>query len=110
VGEADDNRHTLSYTQAGRRFRWSAAKAAWLRDNRGVDFLDVEEAIADSRLLDFVRHPNAARYGHQWLLIVLIRDYVYLVPAVEEADGWFLKTIIPSRKATRDWLSKGDGA
>jgi hypothetical protein len=100
----------LSYTSTGRPFRWSAAKDAWLRDNRGVDFFDVEEAIADGRLLDFVRHPNVARYGHQWLLIVVIRDYVYLVPAVEEADGWFLKTIIPSRKATRDWLSKGDSA
>lgn len=106
---ADDKRHTSSYTPKGKAFRWSAAKDAWLRANRGVDFFDVQQAIAEGGLLGFVQHPNKVRYGHQWLLIVRIRDYVYLVPAVEYADGWFLKTIIPSRKATRDWLSKRDG-
>ncbi len=98
----------MSYTPDGKPFRWSAAKDAWLRDNRGVDFFAVEQAIAQGDLLAFVQHPNTLRYGHQWLLIVRIGDYVYLVPAVEQADGWFLKTIIPSRKATRDWLSEGD--
>jgi hypothetical protein len=34
-------------------------------------------------------------------------NYVYLVPFVEEEDYFFLKTIIPSRKATRDYLTKG---
>jgi hypothetical protein len=33
-------------------------------------------------------------------------DYAYLVPFVEEEDHYF-KTVIPSRKATRDFLSKG---
>lgn len=35
-------------------------------------------------------------------------DYVYLVPFVEEEDYYFLKTIIPSRKATRDYLNAGE--
>jgi len=33
-----------------------------------------------------------------------IINYVYLVPFVENEEGKFLKTIIPSRKATREYL------
>ena len=36
--------------------------------------------------------------------MVSYREYVYLVPSVEEDEYYFLKTIIPSRKATRDYL------
>jgi len=35
-------------------------------------------------------------------------NYVYLVPFVEEGDYFFLKTAIPSRKATRDYLNQGE--
>ena len=33
-------------------------------------------------------------------------DYVYLVPFVEDEQTVFLKTIIPSRKATKQYLEK----
>lgn len=33
---------------------------------------------------------------------VVINDYVYLVRFVEEDDYYFLKTVIPSRRATRE--------
>ena len=35
-----------------------------------------------------------------------VAGYACLVPLVEEDDYLFLKTIIPSRKATRDFISK----
>ncbi len=35
-------------------------------------------------------------------------EYAYLVPFVDEAHHYFLKTVIPSRKATRDYLHRGD--
>jgi hypothetical protein len=38
------------------------------------------------------------------VLVVSCREYVHLVPLVEEDEYYFLKTIIPSRKATRDYL------
>ena len=41
-------------------------------------------------------------------MIVAIDDYAYLVPFVENDDHFFLKTIIPSRKATRDFYGKKD--
>ena len=50
-------------------------------------------------------HPNRAKYGHQKMLVVRIQDYVSLVPYVEGENEIFLKSIMPSRKATRDFLS-----
>lgn len=35
-------------------------------------------------------------------------NYVFLVPFVEDEGYFFLKTIIPSRKATRDYLQEGE--
>jgi len=55
-------------------------------------------------LFDIVAHPNQSKYLNQQILVVKINDYVYLVPFVENENGKFLKTIIPSRKATRDYL------
>jgi len=54
--------------------------------------------------MDVVKHPNQSRYPNQQMLIVKIKEYAYLVPFVEDEKGKFLKTIIPSRKATRDYL------
>jgi len=55
-------------------------------------------------VLDVVIHPNPNEYPNQQILIVKINDYAYLIPFVENENGRFLKTIIPSRKATRDYL------
>ena len=53
-------------------------------------------------------HPNRARYPKQRILVVALDSYAYLVLYVEEEAYFFLKTIIPSRKATRDYLNLGD--
>ena len=60
-------------------------------------------AIESGGLLDVVEHPNAKRYPNQGVYVVVIASYVYLVPHVEQPEYVFLKTIIPSRKATRDY-------
>ena len=54
--------------------------------------------------MDELRHPNSEKYPNQSVLVVALDGYVYLVPYVEESDHYFLKTVIPSRKATRDYL------
>jgi hypothetical protein len=46
-------------------------------------------------------------YGVRMVLVVAVMEYVYLVPYVEEPDHIFLKTVIPSRKATRDYGRRG---
>ena len=57
-------------------------------------------------LLDIVKHPNHKRYPHQKMLVVRLRDYVYLISYVEERHYIFLKTIIPSRKAVEFYIGK----
>lgn len=58
-------------------------------------------------LLDDLFHPNQAKYPGQRVLIVEVDAYVYLVPYVENDEEYFLKTIIPSRKATKQYLGEG---
>ena len=89
-------------------FRWSAAKNRLLRHERMVSFERVVVAIEDGGLLDILDHPNAERYPSQRILVVTWDQYVYLVPFVEADDHFFLKTVVPSRKATRDYLERGE--
>lgn len=84
-------------------FRWNPQKNEQLKADRGVSFEEVVLAIESGGLLDVVEHPNSKRYPNQGVYVVTIASYVYLVPHVEEPEYVFLKTIIPSRKATRDY-------
>jgi len=87
-------------------FRWSSDKNDALRHERGISFEEVTVAVEAGCLLDIVAHPNPKKYPRQKILLVDIANYAYLVPYVEEHDHFFLKTIIPSRKATRDYISR----
>ena len=89
-------------------FRWSAEKNELLKLSRGVSFESIVIAIEADGLLDIVEHPNVTKYPNQQVLVVSFDGYVYLAPFVEEADYFFLKTVIPSRKATRDYLQQGE--
>lgn len=84
-----------------KHFDWNSEKNLQLEEERGVTFEDVVFFIQAGGLLDDVQHPNPDVYPHQRILIVNIDGYAYLVPYVEEDQLIFLKTIIPSRKATR---------
>ena len=65
-------------------------------------------AIESGGLLDIPAHSNPDRYPGQRVLVVADGGYAFLVPFVEEAEYFFLKTIIPSRKARRDDLEQGE--
>lgn len=85
-------------------FRWSSEKNEILKNERGISFESIVVAIESGGLLDIVAHPNQDRYPRQRVLVVAYGSYAYLVPFVEEPDYFSFKTIIPSRKATRDFL------
>jgi hypothetical protein len=85
----------------------SEAKNAKLKSERLVSFEDILAAIDDDQILETIEHPNKLRYGRQKMYVVKIDSYVYLVPYVEDEEKMFLKTIIPSRRATRKYL-KGE--
>ena len=87
-------------------FRWSPNKNALLQQARGVSFEDITVSVEAGDLRQIVAHPNQAKYPRQKIMVVEVAGYAYLVPFVEEADHFFLKTIIPSRKATRNLIAK----
>ncbi len=89
-------------------FRWSPEKNEQLQLDRGISFENMVVAIESGGLLDILAHPNLAKYPNQKMLVVASDGYAYLVPFVEEDDYFFLKTVIPSRKATRDYLNQGE--
>jgi hypothetical protein len=89
-------------------FRWSPEKNEQLQLDRGISFENMVVAIESGGLLDILAHPNLAKYPNQKMLVVASDGYAYLVPFVEEDDHFFLKTVIPSRKATRDYLNQGE--
>ena len=55
-------------------------------------------------ILETMEHPDQDRYPGQKIATVMIDDYAYLVPYVEDGGELFLKTIIPSRKATNKYM------
>ena len=86
--------------------RWSPTKNAELRERYGIGFERVVAALEAGDVLDNRRHPNIENYGHQRQLIVRIDDYIWVVPAVDDEDATFLKTMFPSRKATKKYLER----
>lgn len=87
-----------------KRIEWNDFKNELLRNERSVCFEDVLQAIHENRIFADENHPTKQ---HQRIYVVKINNYVYLVPYVEDKDKIFLKTIIPSRKATKKYL-KGE--
>lgn len=86
------------------RFDWSTEKNQQLVQQRGISFERILAAIEQGGLVDVLEHSNPERYPGQLIYVIDIERYLYLVPFVIGKDGTrFLKTIIPSRKATRDY-------
>jgi hypothetical protein len=87
-------------------FDWDDTKNAKLRTERDIGFEDIVFHIERGDLLDILEHLNPDRYAGQRIFVVRREGYAYLVPFVEYERTVFLKTIIPSRKATKDYLGE----
>ena len=85
-------------------YKWNQEKNEKLKAKRGVGFEQIILHIERGDLIDVIGHPNQSKYPNQQMLVVKIKDYAYLVPFIEDEEGKYLKTIIPSRKATREYL------
>lgn len=83
---------------------WNTEKNLQLKAERGISFEEVLVAMSQGAILDVVEHPNKDKYPNQHILVVRIRGYAFLVPFVETNEEIFLKTIIPSRSATRRYF------
>lgn len=85
-------------------YDWNEDKNEQLKQTRNICFEDIVDAIENGKLLEIA--PNKPKYPHQQVLFVLIDNYVFKVPfVIDRQNRQFLKTIIPSRKATKLWLS-----
>lgn len=85
-------------------FDWDPEKNQWLKRERRIGFEEILIAIEVGDILDISRYPNKSKYPTQTLCLICLADYVYLVPFVEDEEKIFLKTIIPSRQATKKYI------
>jgi len=86
---------------------WNPDKNMMLKAEHHVSFEEVLVAISQGALLDVVEHPNKEKYQDQRIFIVRIRGYAYLVPFVETEEEIILKTVFPSRSATKRHIPMG---
>ena len=89
-------------------FYWNEEKNILLKQERGVSFERIVVAIEEGHLLDILEHPNKEKYRNQIILVVEIEDYAFCIPCVAEVNGnFFLKTLYPSRKYTKQYKLGG---
>ena len=89
-----------------KRINWKTEKSVVLKASRGICFEDVVFFVERGEILDDYLHPNQEVYPGQRIMVIGITNYAYLVPYVENEEELFLKTIIPSRKATQQYLGE----
>ena len=85
-------------------FSWSEEKNELLKTERQVSFEEIVLLIETGFLLDILEHPDQEKYKGQKIFVIPVDDYGYLVPFIENEEEVILKTIIPSRKATKKYL------
>ncbi len=85
-------------------FAWNDEKNNKLKLQRGVSFELIVSQIEAGKILDILEHPGQTKYPGQRILVIDIDGYAVLVPFIETEEEIFLKTIIPSRKATKKYL------
>lgn len=87
-------------------YDWNIQKNEKLQKERKISFEEVILAMQRGGLLYAGKNPNKNKYPNQSIFIVKMKDYCFTVPFVEDNEKCFLKTIIPSRKATKKYIAK----
>ena len=88
------------------KYDWNPDKNDWLKKNRNISFEQIIFHLSQGDIWMIADHPNQEKFPNQRIYFVIVEDYVYLVPHIIKKDLIFLKTIIPSRKATKDYLKE----
>lgn len=94
----------MCYSFEMKYFSWNPEKNEMLRRDRAISFEEIIFHVERGDILDILQHPNQERYPSRRVLVVNVNDYAFIVPFIESEEVVFLKTIIPSRKATRRYL------
>ena len=88
------------------KFECDFEKNEWLKKERNISFEQIIFHLLQGDVWKIADHPDQQKYPGQQIYFVIVDEYIYLVPFVETSKEIFLKTIIPSRKATRDYLKE----
>ncbi|NCC51949.1 MAG: toxin [Spartobacteria bacterium] len=88
------------------KYEWNSDKNELLKRERGLSFEKIIYHLSQGDLWKTADHPNQKKYPRQRIYFVVVEGYVCLVPHVVEKEYIFLKTIIPSRSATKDYRSQ----
>ncbi len=83
------------------KYEWNPGKNEWLKKERNISFEQIIFHLSQGDVWKISDHPDQMNYPGQQIYFVIVKGYIYLVPHVVEKEHIFLKTIIPSRKATR---------
>lgn len=86
-----------------KRIEWDQEKNNKRQIERNISFEAIQAAIESGYLLAIVPHENP-KYAHQKIMVVDMKGYIVLVPFIEDKERFFLKTVFPSRKATKLYL------
>lgn len=89
------------------RYEWNPEKNEEIKKDRGISFEQIVFHLSQGDVWKTAAHPDQSKYPGQKIYFVIVEGYIYMVPFVSEDEYVFLKTIIPSRKATKDYKEEG---
>ena len=89
-----------------KQFIFDPAKNEKLKKERGISFQEIIDSILGGNMIQVLEHHNPKKYPNQCIYVIQIEDYIYMVPVEQKEDKIYLKTIYPSRKATKFYLNK----
>jgi uncharacterized DUF497 family protein len=90
------------------RYEWNPEKNEEIKRERNISFEQIVFHLSQGDIWKTADHPDQKKYPGQKIYFVIVDEYIYLVPFVIEKEYYFLKTIIPSRKATKDYNEGGE--
>ena len=85
------------------RYEWNSAKNELLKRERNISFEKILFHLSEGDLWKIADHPNQKDYPGKKIYFVIIDGYIHMVPFIIDDEYIFLKTIIPSRKATKNY-------
>ncbi len=91
-------------------FNWSEDKNKELKEKRQISFEEIVICIQENRIVTVLEQPNKEKYPNQFLYLIDYKDYIYVVPIVEnqKEEEITLKTIYPSREYTKRYLQRSE--
>jgi len=90
-------------------FRWNVKENEILAGESGITFEEIVQRIESGAKIIETDHPNKEKYPNQKILVIDVEGYAYLVPFVIDKNEYFLETIIPGKKATKEYFGGEDG-